>query len=144
MSQRLAIAALFAAAATTAPHVSAGTLTCKLTFDMSGWSAFYKTASGTGTVQCDNGQRMAVKVGAKGGGLTVGKSRIRNGFGQFGNVDNIRQVLGSYIAAEAHAGTEKSAEAKAMTNGIVSLALSGTGEGWNLGVAFSRFTIEAR
>ncbi len=122
----------------------AGNLTCKMNFNMAGWSAFYKTASGTGVVTCSNGQRMAVKIGAKGGGLTVGKTRIRNGFGEFATVRDIRDVLGSYAAAEAHAGTAKSASAQAMTNGRVSLALSGKGEGWNLGVAFSRFTIDPR
>ncbi len=126
------------------PIAQAGNLTCKMTFDMAGWSVFYKTASGTGNIRCSNGQSMAVKVSAKGGGVTFGKSRIRNGFGQFANVDDIRDVLGSYATAEAHAGTEKSASAQAMTNGKVSLALSGKGEGWNLGVAFSRFVIERR
>jgi hypothetical protein len=126
------------------PLAQAGNLTCKMTFDMAGWSAFYKTASGTGNIRCSNGQTMAVKVSAKGGGVTFGKTRIRNGFGQFANVADIRDVLGSYATAEAHAGTEKSASAQAMTNGKVSLALSGKGEGWNLGVAFSRFAIERR
>jgi hypothetical protein len=31
-----------------------------------------------------------------------------------------------------------------MTKGEVSLAISGTGEGWDLGVAFGKFTIEPR
>lgn len=124
--------------------VHSGDLTCKMTFDMSGWSAFYKTASGTGNVHCSNGQSIAVKVSAKGGGITFGKNRIRNGFGEFANVGDVRDVLGSYATVEAHAGTEKSASAQAMTNGKVSLALSGKGQGWNLGVAFSRFTISAR
>jgi hypothetical protein len=127
-----------------APPAHSGDLTCKMTFDMSGWSAFYKTASGTGNIQCSNGQSMAVKVSAKGGGITFGKNRVRNGFGEFANVGDIRDVLGSYATVEAHAGTEKSASAQAMTNGKVSLALSGKGKGWNLGVAFSKFTISAR
>lgn len=41
---------------------------CEMTFSLSGWSAFYKTASGLGTVTCSNGQRMRVKLSAKGGG----------------------------------------------------------------------------
>ena len=118
--------------------------TCKLSFNMAGWSVFYKTASGTGTVTCSDGSRLAVKVSAKGGGLTVGKSKIRNGVGEFAMVENIRDVLGSYAAVEAHAGAQKAAHAQAMTNGKVSLALAGKGEGWDLGVAFTRFTIEAR
>jgi hypothetical protein len=141
---RIGLSAAFALVLCIAPAAPAGNLTCKMTFDMSGWSAFYKTASGTGNIRCNNGQSMAVKVSAKGGGVTFGKNRIRNGFGQFANVGDIRDVLGSYATAEAHAGTEKSASAQAMTNGKVSLALSGKGEGWNVGVAFSRFSIEAR
>ncbi len=126
-----------------APSAMAGDITCKMTYSLSGWSAFYKTASGTGSVTCSNGQRMSVKIETKGGGLSFGKYRIRNGFGQFANVDDIRDVLGAYATAEAHASAENSASAQAMTNGKVSLALSGKGKGWSLGVAFSRFAIEA-
>lgn len=126
-----------------APAAMAGDLTCKMTYSLSGWSAFYKTASGTGVVTCNNGQRMSVRIETKGGGLTFGKYKIRNGFGQFANVNDIRDVLGSYATAEAHAAADKSASAQAMTNGKVSLALSGKGKGWSLGVAFSRFAIEA-
>ena len=123
---------------------SAQTMTCKLTFSSSSWSIFYKTTAGTGTVRCSNGSSLPVRISAKGGGLTVGKSRITNGFGEFANVENIRDVLGSYASAEATAGASKSAIGQVMTNGKVSLALSGKGEGWDLGVAFSRFTLEAR
>ena len=48
---------------------AAGDVKCSMTFTMSGWSAFYKTASGTGTIKCSNGQSAAVKLDAKGGGL---------------------------------------------------------------------------
>ena len=112
--------------------------------DMSGWSAFYKTASGTGRVSCDNGQSMAVRIEARGGGLSVGKSEIRDGRGDFSTVGDIGDLLGTYVAAEAHAGAVKSSKAQAMTKGDVSLALAGTGKGWDLGVAFGAFTIEAR
>ena len=117
---------------------------CALRFSMAGWSVFYKTASGEGTVSCDNGQRMAVRISAKGGGLSFGKSRIENGRGEFSGVHDIRDVLGTYATAEAHAGAAKSAKAQAMTKGEVSLALAGTGAGWDLGVAFGKFVIEAR
>lgn len=136
----LAMALLWSAT----PASAAENLTCKLTFSSSSWSIFYKTTSGTGTVNCNNGQKLAVKITAKGGGLTVGKSKITNGFGEFAEVRDIRDVLGSYAAAEAHAGTERSAHAQAMTNGKVSLALAGKGEGWDLGVAFTKFTLSAR
>ena len=106
-----------------APAVQAqGKVDCALRFSMAGWSVFYKTASGEGTVSCDNGQRMAVRINAKGGGLTFGKSRIENGRGEFSGVHDIRDVVGTYVTAEAHAGAAKSAKAQAMTKGEVSLA----------------------
>ena len=120
----------------------AAAVDCKLKFTMSGWSAFYKRADGTGTVTCNNGQSMNVKLSARGGGLSAGKSTIRNGVGEFSAVQTIDDVLGSYASAEAHAGAVKSSKAQAMTKGEVSLALSGTGEGWDLGIAFGKFTIK--
>lgn len=144
MHKTLIGGALALALAFSAAPASAQNLTCKLTFSSSSWSIFYKTTSGTGTVTCNNGTSLPVSISAKGGGLTVGKSKITNGFGEFAEVRNIRDVLGSYAAAEAHAGTEKSAHAQAMTNGKVSLALAGKGEGWDLGVAFTKFTLSAR
>lgn len=128
--------ALFAPAASAADPI-----TCKMTFSTSGWSLFYKTAKGTGMVTCSNGEKQAVKISAKGGGLTVGKSKITDGFGEFANVYKLSDVMGSYAAAEAHAGAAASAGAQAMTNGKASLALAGKGEGWDLGVAFGKFTI---
>lgn len=128
----------------TAPAQAARNIDCKMKFDLAGWSLFYKTASGTGTVTCNNGQRLAVKISAKGGGLTVGKSRIENGVGEFSGVHDIRDVLGTYASAEAHAGAVKSSKATAMTKGDVSLALAGTGKGFDLGVGFGKFVLEAR
>ena len=140
----LPAAAVMALCLAAAAPASAGDVSCRLSFDMSGWSVLYKTASGTGHVRCSNGQSMAVSISAKGGGLTVGKSEIRGGRGDFSPVRDIHELLGTYVAAEAHAGAVKSSKAQAMTKGDVSLALAGTGEGWDLGVAFGAFTIKAR
>lgn len=115
---------------------------CQMRFEMSGWSAFFKTASGHGTVTCNNGQRMSVRLSAKGGGVTFGRSSIENGRGEFSGVRDISEILGSYVSAEAHAGAVRSAKGQVVTKGEVSLALSGTGRGWDLGVAFGKFTIE--
>jgi len=134
----LACAGLLAAV----PARANGEISCRMNFQMSGWSIFYKTASGSGTVSCSNGQSMHVHLRAKGGGLTFGKTRIDHGVGKFTGVENIREILGHYANAEAHAGAEKSADAQVVTKGNVSLALSGKGRGWNLGVAFGAFIIE--
>ena len=117
---------------------------CEMRFSTSGWSLFYKTATGTGTITCNNGQKMAVKIRAKGGGLTVGKSTIQDGRGEFSGVRSINEVLGTYVAAEAHLGAADSGDAQVMTNGEVNLALAGTGKGWNLGIAFGKFVISRR
>jgi hypothetical protein len=142
MHRRISIA-LFAAVLLLAGTAQArtGTTTCKMTYSITGWSAFYKHASGSGNISCTNGQRMSVKLSAKGGGLTLGKYRITNGFGEFAGVRDIKDVLGTYASAGADAAAGKAATAQAMTKGDVSLALSGKGEGWNLGIAFTGFTI---
>jgi hypothetical protein len=115
---------------------------CKMTFKMAGWSVFYKTSSGTGTVKCSNGQVASVKLEARGGGLTVGKSEIENGIGDFSPVTGLGEVFGTYVSAEAHAGVVKSVKAQAMTKGAVSLALAGNGRGFDLGIAFGSLSIE--
>jgi hypothetical protein len=124
--------------------VRAAEIDCEMRFNLSGWSVFYKRSSGTGTITCNNGQSMRVKLEARGGGLSVGKSRIENGVGEFSGVRDISELLGSYASAEAHAGAGASAKGQVVTKGEVSLALSGTGKGWDLGVAFGNFRIEAR
>lgn len=129
------------AAMSAAPVHSGGKVDCNLRFDLSGWSALYKTASGTGTVTCDNGQTMQVAISAKGGGLSVGKQEIKGGTGDFTGVGDIAEVLGSYAAAEAHVGAKKSGSAQVMTKGDVQLSLAGGGKGWDIGIAFGKFTL---
>jgi hypothetical protein len=145
MNARLTLSCLAVAAALClAAPAQARTLKCKLHYDLAGWSVFYKTASGTGVVTCNNGKSLAVKISAKGGGLTFGKSKIVGGTGKFAGVDRIGDVLGTYVAAEAHAGAGKSSKATAMTKGDISLALAGTGEGFDIGIGFGKFVLERR
>ena len=121
---------------------AAGSLDCKLDFTLTSWSVIYKHASGDGVIRCENGDSMPVKLTARGGGLTVGKSKIENGKGEFTDVHNITEALGSYAQASAHAGVVKSAGASVLTKGKVSLALAGKGEGIDLGVDVTKLTIK--
>ena len=126
------------------PARAGGPLDCQLRFSMSGWSVFYKTAEGEGVVSCSNGARLPVRISSRGGGITFGKSRIENGRGEFSGIYDIRDVLGGYAAAEAHAGAGKSTKAQVVTKGSVSLALTGTGEGWDIGVSIGSFVLRER
>lgn len=133
--------ALAAAAIPQQAQAASADLDCKLRFSMSGWSLIYKHAEGSGVVTCANGTSMRVKIEAKGGGLTAGKSHIDNGTGRFTDVHRISDVLGTYAQGEASAGMVKSSTAQVLTKGTVSLALAGTGEGVDLGVSVGGFTI---
>jgi hypothetical protein len=137
------IALFVAVAGGVSPAIADDTaqLDCTMKFKISGWSAIYERADGTGTVTCADGTSMPVVIRARGAGLTVGKSTIDNGTGTFRFVQRIDQVLGSYAQADAHAGVNKSAAAQILTNGKVSVALAGTGEGFDIGVGFAEFTI---
>lgn len=132
-----------AIAAVAAPKAQAADaqLDCTMKFNLTTWSAIYKHAEGTGMVTCENGQSMRVKISAKGGGLTVGKSHIDDGKGEFTDVHKMSDILGTYAQGEASAAAGKSATAQVLTKGTVSLALAGTGEGVNLGISFGGFTI---
>jgi hypothetical protein len=125
-----------------APHTAQAAATrCTLRYDLEGWSAFYKTASGTGSIECDNGESAPVKIVTKGGGLTFGRSKVTDGRGRFSPVASINELFGDYASAEAHAGAGESKAAQVMTRGTVSLELTGSGSGVDLGFAFGRFTI---
>ncbi|WP_115527890.1 MULTISPECIES: hypothetical protein [Xanthomonas] len=144
MIKSLSLFALLGAATLAPQAQAAGNIDCQLKFNLSGWSVFYKTASGTGTITCDNGAVIPVKISSKGGGLTVGKSKIRGGRGSFSGAYSLNDLFGTYASAEAHAGVVKSSTAQVVTKGDISLALAGTGEGVDLGVAVGNFVIERR
>jgi len=138
----LAMGCLLAAGMLHATHASAARKTdCEMRFTLTGWAAIYKHAEGSGTITCSNGRSYNVSIVAVGGGLTAGKYRIQNGIGKFSDVYDTSELFGSYAQGEAGAGAVRSANAQALTKGNVSLALSGTGEGVNLGISFGKFTI---
>lgn len=114
---------------------------CDMTYSLKGWSAIYKTAHGEGTISCNNGQTANVSISVVGGGATFGKTDIYHGKAEISHVRSIDDIYGSYATASAHAAVGKAAEAQVMTKGKVSLALAGTGEGVDVGLDFSKFTI---
>ena len=138
---RFLMVAMAVAVVLAAVPAQAGTK-CEMTFTMSGWSAFYKTSSGTGTIKCDNGQKAKVKVSSKGGGITFGRSKVKDAIGKFTEVDDISDLFGTYGQGEAHAGAGKSAKASVVTKGDISLAIAGKGTGVDVGISFGKFTIE--
>lgn len=115
---------------------------CEMEFSLSGWSFFYKTASGEGTIECDNGESAEVTLTSKGGGITFGRSKIAEGRGVFTEVEELSDLFGTYVQAEAHAGAGESAKASAMTKGEVSLSFAGKGDGVDLGISFGKFVIK--
>ncbi|PZU29678.1 MAG: hypothetical protein DI584_02140 [Stenotrophomonas sp.] len=143
MKKMMAMAAVLALGLAPAAQ-AAGNIDCELRYNLSGWSAFYKTSSGTGTITCENGASIPVKITAKGGGLTVGRTTITDGRGRFTGAYALNDLLGTYAAAEVHASASRATDAQAMTKGDISLALAGTGRGWSLGIGFGKFVIERR
>jgi len=116
-------------------------LDCDMKFNLTGWSAIYKHAEGSGLITCNNGKSYPVNIVAIGGGLTVGKYKIENGHGKFSDVYTPSDLFGDYAQGEANAGVVKSGTAQVLTKGTASLALAGKGEGVDIGVSFGKFTI---
>ena len=143
MKKMMAVAAVLALGMAPAAQ-AAGNIDCELHYNLTGWSMFYKTSSGTGTITCDNGANIPVKISAKGGGLTVGRTTITDGRGKFSGAYSLNDLLGTYAAAEAHASASRANDAQVMTKGDISLALAGTGRGWSIGIGFGKFVIERR
>jgi hypothetical protein len=130
-----------ASAAFAAGHGAALTK-CTMDFTLKGWSAVYKTAHGTGRITCDNGDAANARIKVAGGGLTFGKTQILNGKAVFSGVKGVEECFGRYAAAQAHAGVVKSGEVGVYTRGEVSMAVSGTGRGVDIGIDFGEFRIE--
>ncbi|MFT3790890.1 MAG: hypothetical protein QM741_07395 [Rudaea sp.] len=145
MRNRNFIALALVAAASTGLYATraraADKIDCELRFNLSGWAAIYKHAEGNGTITCNNGRSFNVHITAVGGGLTAGKYKVENGKGKFAEVSSADQLFGSYAQGEANAGLVKSGTAQVLTKGTSTLALSGAGEGVDLGISFGKFTI---
>jgi hypothetical protein len=126
------------------PVASAQLTKCKISYDLEGWSVFYKRSDGTGRITCTGGQSASVRLSARGGGVTFGTFSVTGGKGTFSGVRDISDLYGSYVEATAHVGAGGSTDARAMAKGDVNLSLAGTGQGVNLGFALGAFTIQPR
>ncbi|MBW2335898.1 MAG: hypothetical protein JRF47_03925 [Deltaproteobacteria bacterium] len=135
---------LFVSATVFAADKTKTTAKCRMDFNLKGWSVFYKTAEGNGRVTCSNGQHANVKINVTGGGLSFGKIEILDGKGTFSGVLNIDEIFGAYLAAEAHAGAVKSVQASVYTKGEISLAMTGSGRGINIGIDLGKLEISKR
>lgn len=143
MNKTLALGATLALALSAgATQAAAADLDCKLDFSLTSWSLVYKHVEGDGVVRCENGDSMPVRLVARGGGLTVGKSKIEDGHGSFTDIRKITDVLGNYAQGEVHAGLVKSGNASVLSKGDVQLALAGHGEGVDIGIDLSKLTIK--
>src|SRR5207253_6409476 len=140
----LGISLLLMFVAASSAYAARGETACTMKYNLKGWSAFYKTAAGTGTIRCDNGQKASVRLSARGGGLTAGKTEIRDGMGHFSRVSSIDELFGRYDSASAAAAAGKAASAQALVKDNIRLSLTGRGKGVELGLALGRFTITRR
>lgn len=121
--------------------VSAAETKCSMVYSLKSWSILYKSGKGSGTITCDNGQSARVHLRSQGGGITVGTSQIVGGHGVFSNAHDIKELFGSYANASAHGGAGDAGASQALTKGDISLALTGSGKGVNVGVDFGSFKI---
>lgn len=124
-------------------NAKSGMTKCEIDFHLGGFSIIYKSSSGSGTITCDNGQTAEVKVKQKAGGVSFGGSSLK-GHGTFSKVADIEELYGSYGGAEGHAGIGKSASATTLTKDGVSLNLTATGEGVDIGFDFGSLKISKK
>ena len=115
---------------------------CHIRYSLKGWAVVYESATGRGTITCDNGQTAKVALRSKGGGVAFGKEQVLEGEGAFSDVGDISELFGHYAAVVADAGSGKEADSQVMTKGEVSLALAGKGKGMEVGISFGDFDIE--
>jgi hypothetical protein len=118
------------------------TMDCEMKFNLQGMSGFLKTAKGEGIITCNNGQLAKFSIRVTGDGFMLGTSEVVDGRGDFSDVRSIDELFGSYVQAEVYADTGRSAAVQVLTKGRISLALTGTGRGVDVGFAFEKLTID--
>lgn len=121
-------------------NAGAASLTqCSIRLRLSGLSVLHK-AVGEGLVTCENGQLVSVSISVTGANLSAGKNELGGLNGKFSRVRDISELFGSYVLAEANAGSVTSAIV--LTKGALTLSLPIKGEGWDVGSGVRKLTIE--
>lgn len=140
----LALAMLLGTPAWAEGEKAEGKIKCEMDFSMKGWAAIYRSAHGSGTISCSNGEKIEVVLESKGFGLAAGEAEVSDARGVFSPVEKTDELLGSYIGQSAVAAAGKADAAGAFTKGDVSLAIYGQGKGKGLGQGGARLTIERK
>ena len=128
----------------TGSPASAKSIDCRLTYDLEGWSFFYKTSKGSGRITCSNGRSADVAIVTHGGGLTFGTVKVIGGKGVFSAVSRIDELYGNYAEADVHAGAGRAADARFLLKDNVNLSLVGLGHGISVGFAFGGFSVHPK
>ena len=118
-------------------------ISCTMTYNLSGFSLAIKVYDGTGVISCSNGEHQQVSLSSRSIGFSIGKSEIE-GTGVFTGVKSLREIYGTFVALEGHAGATTSVDGQVLTRGEISLALSGKGRGIDIGVTIGELTISAK
>ena len=124
----------------TSPVSADPSISCTMTYKLSGMSLVFKLYEGKGNISCSNGQRAPVELSSKSIGFTIGKSEIE-GTATFTSVKNLNELYGSYLSLEGHAGATQSFDGQVLTRGEISLVLSGKGRGLDIGVTLGELSI---
>jgi len=59
----------------------------------------------------------------------------------FSELKDISEIYGTFISLEGHIGAVRSGHGEVMTRGVVSLAISGSGRGFDIGVTLGGLNI---
>ncbi len=143
-STGLALAMLLAAPAWAEDEKAEAKIKCEMDFSIKGWAAIYRSAHGSGTITCSNGEKIEVVLESKGFGLAAGEAEVSDARGVFSPVAKTDELLGSYIGQSAVAAAGKADAAGAFTKGDVSLAVYGEGKGKGLAQGGARLTIKRK
>ena len=128
----LALLVPFSTPALAEGESTAEKIRCKMDFNMKGWAAIVRSAEGSGTITCSNGEKIDVMLGTMGIGLAAGRAEFTDAHGVFSPVERTEDLLGTYVGQTAVAAAGKADAAAAFTKGDVSLAVSAQGEGSGL------------